>query len=230
MRNQGRLAMLVIPIQYRPEERPMGNGAFAGNPNQFGQPNNKLIMNTKIKRTIGISHLLLAMIVILLVLTIGKVQAQTNTPPVQTNTTAILDGFKSSTNWVLIPYGKYDLQHKTFGFGAAALYEASPNLWVGARLDRIDGEQTTAGVQAQLQVSGTWMGITYTPFLETSVGLGTSTIYASAGPGLAVNLYNWQISSRVNMNIGIVGDYEHVVRGSDNHNELNIGPMFNLSF
>ena len=136
---------------------------------------------------------------------------------------------KGATNWVAIPYVKYDIQDHTMGYGGALLYKVSPNFYTGARFDQLNGHQTTAGVQAQLQATFQVGGIEVTPFLETSVGLGSSSLYGSTGPGAFINLYSHQFT-KAKLNIGIIGDYEHVINGDENYNTLNAGPVFNLSF
>ena len=149
-------------------------------------------------------------------------------------TNSFLPGLSSSvTNVIFIPYLKYDVNEHQIGYGGAALYKVSENFWAGARVDRINGQQTTAGVQAQLQDTITWHGLTVTPFLETSVGLGSSALYGSAGPGIYFNLYShgWVIAGdHVLLTIGVAADYEHVINGSQNSNQLNAGPGFHFSF
>lgn len=144
-----------------------------------------------------------------------------------------LDFASSVTNVVFIPFAKYDLQNKQAGFGAAGLYRVTDNFWAGGRFDRINGQQTTAGVQAQLQTTLRWKGLSITPFVETSVGLGSSSLYGSAGPGAFVNLWskNFRVAGEsCALNLGLVADYEHVINGSENYNCINAGPLLNLSF
>lgn len=146
-------------------------------------------------------------------------------------TNSFLPGLTSSVKEItVIPYAKYDVNAKDFGFGVAALYPVSSNFWAGARVDRINGQQTTAGVQGQIQDTITWHGLTVTPFLETSVGMGSSALYASAGPGFYTMIYSKTWSGGARFNLGLIADYEHVVNDNQNSNQLNIGPMGNLSF
>ena len=160
----------------------------------------------------------------LLMLGIALATAQTNS-----NTINIPVGLKGATNWLEIPYVKYDTQNKSFGFGDALLYKVSPNFYTGARFDQLNGQQTTAGVQAQLQATFSIGPVSVTPFIETSVGLGSSSLYGSTGPGLFIDLYSHQFS-KFDLDVGFVGDYEHVINGGDNYNCFNLGPTFGISF
>ena len=151
----------------------------------------------------------------------------------QTNSGINIPGInlKGATNWAEIPYLKYDLTEHTFGYGDALLYKASDYVWTGVRIDKINGEQTTAGIQGQIQTTVTWNGVKFTPFWEASVGMGSSALYGSTGPGVFFGIYSHQFS-RVSLNIGFIGDYEKVVwdAGQRNSNQANIGPLFHLSF
>ena len=153
----------------------------------------------------------------------------------QTNSTGInipgLNLSNGATNWAAIPFFKYDLQKHSAGYGGALLYKVSDSFWTGVRADRINVVQTTAGVQAQIQTTVTWSGIKVTPFLEASVGLGSSSLYGSAGPGVFFTIYDHKLTANTTLNIGFVGDYEHVVYGEGKTaNELNVGPLLNISF
>jgi hypothetical protein len=150
----------------------------------------------------------------------------------QTGTVTITNvaSFSAATNIALIPFASYRMDTKDFGYGVAALYRVTDNFWTGLRAQTINGMSTTAGVQAQLQVSGTFGGITYTPFLEASTGAGSSSLYASAGPGILINIHQWKIGSGHTLAVGLVGDYEHVVYGEKNWNQFNAGPLLRLSF
>ena len=160
--------------------------------------------------------------------------ATTNAPanPVA-GVTNLESGFafaSSVTNIVVIPYLKYNVNADSFGYGVAGLYRVSDNFWTGLRVDRIDGQQTTAGAQAQLQTTLSYRSLKFTPFIEASVGLGSSSVYASAGPGAFANFYSHSWSSGMQFDVGIVADYEHVVNGSENSNQLNVGPLIHFSF
>jgi hypothetical protein len=167
------------------------------------------------------------------------VQAQTTTTNANGDVTTIpaepasLSGVTASTNWVVIPYGIYDTTDKKWGWGAAGLYEVTPIFYTGARVDFVNGQQDTAGVQANLQISGTWHGITYTPFLTTSAGIGRSTLYGSAGAGAVIVVYqkHFKVSSQdFNLNLGVAADYEHVVNQDRNYNQICGGPLLQLTF
>ena len=143
--------------------------------------------------------------------------------------TNIVNQFGSSTNWVVLPYGSYDIQKKVFGYGGAFLYKASDNFWAGFRAESIADRQFTAGVQGQLQVPFHVSSFTVIPFIETSVGLGKSSLYGSVGPGASILFYsvNWP---HANLTIGTAADYEHYVNGSGNGDQVNAGLLLLLNF
>jgi hypothetical protein len=169
----------------------------------------------------------------------GLTQAQTNAAPsvsgglgeiwtaLTTSSTNVDIG--AQTNWAVIPYLAYDMSTKKFGYGGAVLYAVTPNFWAGVRAQSLEGEQTTAGVQCQLQVTKTVFGVTLTPFLEASTGLGKSAIYASTGPGILINFHTWLWSNK-SLTLGIAGDYEHAIMGSKNWNQANAGPLIRFSW
>lgn len=152
------------------------------------------------------------------------VQAQTNSIPF---------GLSGSTNWAAIPYGIYRTDTKELGFGGALLYKVTDNFWAGVRADNISGQQTTAGVQLQLQATVTYLGMEITPFLEASTGMGKSSLYASAGPGAVISFHTWHPrigNHEVALSVGAAGDYEHVVNGSESWQQVCGGPLLRLSF
>ena len=146
----------------------------------------------------------------------------------QSINTAILD--LNSTNWVVVPYAAYDTGTKSFGEGAAILYEATSNLWTGVRIQNLNHQQTTAGVQAQLQANLTIDGFKVHPFVEASTGMGNSSLYASAGTGAWVSFYSHTFNNKDTINIGLIGDYEHYVNGSIKGNQVNAGPLINIEW
>jgi hypothetical protein len=160
------------------------------------------------------------------------VKTQAQTAP-DTNAPASLNGLTAATNWVVVPFGIYDTTDKKWGWGAAALYQVTPIFYTGMRVDFLNNQEDTAGIQAQLQITKTWHGINITPFVETSVGIGKSTLYGSAGAGGVVSLHAWAFKigqQAFNLNIGIAGDMEHVVNNNRNYNQICGGPLLQLTF
>jgi len=135
-----------------------------------------------------------------------------------------------NTNWAAIPYGSYRTDTKQFGGGAAILYGVTPYVWAGLRAETFGGAFSEAGVQAQLQTTIHWNSVSITPFVEASTGMGKSTLYASAGPGALVSLHTWKFSNGNALNLGLIGDYEHVVNGSQNWNQVNAGLFLRFTF
>ena len=166
-------------------------------------------------------NILLALAALLLFA--GYAQAQT------TNAVTIISGGNSATNWVAIPYLAYDTGTKRIGGGAALLYAVNDNFWTGVRAQSLNGQSSTAGVQGQLQITETVMGVSITPFAETAFGLGSSSLYANVGSGGLINFHTWQIGKGT-LSIGLVADYEHYVYGSISGNQINGGPRIRASF
>jgi hypothetical protein len=136
--------------------------------------------------------------------------------------------FSGATNWAVIPFASYDLTTKKIGGGLAALYEVSPNFWTGVRLQDVGGVTTTAGVQAQLQVTKTLWGVNYTPFVETSVGIGQTSLYGSVGAGALIQIHTWDVWNGHRLGLGVVGDYEHYTTGTTHGNQANGGLLVTL--
>lgn len=162
----------------------------------------------------------------------------TNPPAAPLSWKSVIQLGQTETNWAAIPYLKYDFNNHKFGYGGAILYAVSDHFWTGLRVDRIDGYDTSAGVQAQLQQTFTVFGFTFTPFAETSVGLGSSSLYGSAGTGAYFFVFghSWARNGSlppVTLNLSPVADYEHVVQSGDsskNNNQGNAGVILNLNF
>ena len=146
------------------------------------------------------------------------------------NTFTNITALEGATNWAAIPYLAYDTGTKHFGGGGVLLYSVTPYFWAGLRAQSLNHQDTTAAVQAQLQATVTWNGIRITPFVEASTGMGNSALYANAGSGALISLHQWVISKNVELEIGLIGDYEHYVNGSQNGNQINGGPLIHLSF
>ena len=165
------------------------------------------------------------------ILAMGLFAAIGFTARAQTNTTIF--GLSGSTNWVAVPYGIYRVDTKQWGFGGAVFYKVSDNFYAGVRADSLNSKWTTAGVQLQLQATVHWAFLNITPFLEASTGMGSSSLYASAGPGAAITFASWQptISGhKIDVTLGLAGDYEHVVNGSESFQQVCGGPLIKVSF
>ncbi len=141
-----------------------------------------------------------------------------------------LTSIEGATNWAVIPYFSYDTTTRKTGGGGVVLYSVTPNFWAGVRAQSLKGQDTLAGVQAQLQATITWNGVKVTPFVEASTGMGNSSLYSNAGTGGLISFHTWKIGSHVLFEAGAVADYEHYIYGSNNGNQINVGPLFHLSF
>ena len=177
----------------------------------------------KLLTTIGVVSLLAAI----------TLQAQTAIPVPTITLGGSNLNLTIDTNWMAIPYGIYRTDTHQWGYGGAVLYQVTPYFWTGVRADNISGLSTTAGVQANLQTTVTYDGIAITPFATASTGLGSSTLYASAGVGGAINFHTWAFkigATALTLSAGAVADYEHVVDGSANFNQVCAGPLLQLTF
>lgn len=138
------------------------------------------------------------------------------------------------TNWVDIPYWSFDLRTHQSGWGDAALHYVKNNLWAGLRYENVSGVDTTAGVQGQLQVTKKIGWFSYTPFMETSVGIGNSTTYGNYGPGMLMTIdhFSWRWGNgQWYLGTGIVSDFEHYVFSSTkNGNKVDVGLVLNIKF
>lgn len=135
----------------------------------------------------------------------------------------------NATNWVAIPYVAYDIESKRVGYGGALLYQVTGNFWAGARIQSLNNHQTTAAVQGQLNVPvkvGPFTGI---PFVESSVGMGNSVLYANTGAGMIIRLYSHKLG-KVTLYFDAIGDYEHYVEGSQEGNQANGGLILGIKF
>jgi len=158
---------------------------------------------------------------------------QTNTaPPEPPVLPPILEAIDwGATNWVAIPLAVVMLEPKPeLGIGLAALYSVTPNFWGGFRIQRCGGMDVTAAVQGQLQVSKKLFGVTVTPFAESSVGIGKSALWGSAGVGGHVHFATWDFGKGVVLSAGGLVGWEHYVMGSRNGNELFAGPTIHVTF
>jgi len=162
-------------------------------------------------------------------------------PPTVTDTNLAglnLPGITAATDWAVVPYGIFRTDNKTWGYGAAVFYEATKNtnglnLWIGARVNYLDGRSVTAGVTAQLQATIVWHGVSITPAVIATTGIGKDQLYGSAGVGGYIIFHSWSFklfNHGFILDAGAAGDYEHVVYGSDNYDEVCFGPLGALHF
>jgi hypothetical protein len=142
----------------------------------------------------------------------------------------------TATNWCLIPYFAHDFTTKKNGAGAVLLYSVTENFWAGVRAQELNGQQNTAGVQGQLQLTRKIGPLTVTPFAETTVGLGSSALYGNVGAGALVNLFQVKVGKEAMLGVGLIADYEHYVNGASgdnlasNGNQGNIGALLHISW
>lgn len=149
------------------------------------------------------------------------VNAQTNLPPtppaVTTNTVPSLPEHvntwlnflsNTATNWVVSPYAIYvDDEVNSIGGGVAALYEVSPYVLTGMRLDFFDDSVFMPSIGAQLQLPIKLANkITVTPFVISGVA-------TPLGGGIeqdteAVVIVGGGVAASITKKIGLVYDAE----------------------
>ena len=124
--------------------------------------------------------------------------AQTNAPT--TNAPAVAGASAFATNaagafaspWMVVPFGIWSTA-KHSGAGVSVLYELTPNLVLGGRLDYLNGAVWMPSCNLQLQAPfGISKGLTLVPFTFTGAAapLGGASVSATPilGAGLAVRL------------------------------------------
>jgi len=127
---------------------------------------------------------------------------------------AFVNIFKSDTNalgsttWVAIPFASYDISQKKIGGGVALIYPVQNTpLFVGARIENINGTWTTPSIQVQLKKAITVAGFTITPFGVGGTAIVNGDVAAYVGVGAYIDLYDFTIKGNA-ASLGICGDYE----------------------
>lgn len=152
----------------------------------------------------------------------GTSQAQTNSPTPPPSFwgglgeagSAFINIFKSDTNalgsttWVAIPFASYDVSQKKIGGGIALIYpvENTP-LFVGARLENINGTWTTPSIQVQLKKTVTISGFSLTPYGVGGTAIVNGNVAAYVGVGAYIDLYDFTVKGHPAA-LGVTGDYE----------------------
>jgi hypothetical protein len=112
----------------------------------------------------------------------------------------------TATNWIGIAYGSYDLTAKKIGYGVAAIYPVNSLLYVGVRVENLNGTWTTPSLQVQVKKS------VHILLDETLFGVGGTAIVngnvaAYTGAGVYVHIFDPVIMGKPRP-FGLVGDYE----------------------
>ena len=127
--------------------------------------------------------------------------------------TALLNNFKGdtnavgATNWVVIPFASYDISTKKIGGGVAVVYPVNSLLYVGGRLEYINGTWTTPSLQVQIKTTIGVFGLKVTPFGVGGTAIIDGDVAAYTGAGAMINLFTTTIQSKP-VTLGLVGDYE----------------------
>jgi len=151
---------------------------------------------------------------------------------------AFVNIFKSDTNaigsttWVAVPFASYDVSMKKIGGGVAAIYPvANTPLYVGARLENINGTWTTPSLQVQLKKKITVAGMSVTPFGVGGTAIVNGNVAAYVGLGVYVDFVDFTIKSNP-ASFGFMGDYESWggLPATCGTKRANAGPCLKLSF
>ena len=98
-----------------------------------------------------------------------------------------------SSSWLVVPFGIWSTANH-YGAGVAVLYELTPNIVAGGRLDYLNGAVWMPSMSLQLQAPlRLSKGLTLVPFTFTGAavplgGTGSGNATALLGAGLAVRL------------------------------------------
>lgn len=112
----------------------------------------------------------------------------------------------TATNWIGVAFGSYDLSQKKIGYGVAAVYPVNSLLYVGVRVENLNGTWTTPSLQVQVKKTVHFV------FDETLFGVGGTAIVngqvaAYTGAGAYIHLTSFNIAGRARP-FALVGDYE----------------------
>lgn len=112
----------------------------------------------------------------------------------------------TATNWVGVAFGSYDLSQKKIGYGVAAVYPVNSMLYVGVRVENLNGTWTTPSLQVQVKKTVHFV------FDETLFGVGGTAIVngnvaAYTGAGAYIHLTDFNIAGKPRP-FALVGDYE----------------------
>ena len=127
----------------------------------------------------------------------------TNAPePVQ----RVLAFLAQGSNWIVAPYGIYDMTTKSAGGGVALAYKVSDFVLPTLRLDYINGDvfMPSGTVQLQMPIKVT-TNIWLTPFLFGGVA---TAVTGSGADGTAIGIFGLGGDIRITEHFGILGDWE----------------------
>jgi len=139
--------------------------------------------------------------------------AQTNAPTTnapaggQTNSIAGMATTNKSTTftspWMVVPFGIWSTANHS-GAGVSVLYELTPNLVLGGRLDYLNGAIWMPSLNLQLQAPfRISKGLTLVPFTFTGAAVPLGSASGSATPILGAGL-----AVRLGTRVDIVADVE----------------------
>ena len=163
---------------------------------------------------------LIALIGLAFAVSVTQAQTTNTTPPasfwsgIGEAGQAFVNIFKTDTNvlgsttWVAIPFASYDVSQKQFGGGIALIYPIKDTpLFVGGRLENINGTWTTPSIQVQLKKTVTVSGFSLTPYGVGGTAIVNGNVAAYVGVGEYVDLYDFTIKGHPAA-LGVTGDYE----------------------
>ena len=156
-------------------------------------------------------------IIIALAFVVNAQTTNTNPPPsfwggLQEAGQAAASWFQASTNqgqtnWIGIAYGSYDVSQKKIGYGAAAIYPVNSLLYIGVRVENLNGTWTTPSLQVQVKKTVHFLGLDETLFGVGGTAIVSGNVAAYTGAGAYIGLFSPVIAGKARP-IGLVGDYE----------------------
>lgn len=144
------------------------------------------------------------------------VHAQTNTPAVPVTPPSglisdigdIIKPLAQASNWIVAPYGIYDLTTKKAGAGIAGVYNITPNFASVIRVDYINSQiwRPSGSLQFQLPIL-LFNKVTVTPLVFTGLSVPLGGTGGDNGAGIVIAGVGGSITLKQNK-LYIVGDWE----------------------
>ena len=115
----------------------------------------------------------------------------------------------TATTWVAIPFASFDISQQKAGGGLALVYPISGTpLFVGGRIENLNGTWTVPSLQVQLKKPVTVSGFSVTPFAVGGTAIVSGNVAAYTGLGVYVDFYDFAIKGNA-ASLGLCGDYEN---------------------
>lgn len=135
-------------------------------------------------------------------------RGQVDTNVVPGNLQLALNFLGTGSNWMVTPYGIYDMGSKKPGGGVGLFYALTPNVVTGMRLDYVDGSLFMPSGDLQLQVPiNITTNIALVPF--TFAGIAAPISGSGFAQDVPVGIFGIGGALKITKKWDLVGDYEH---------------------